>query len=286
VRGIWAVGNMDGEQHPMAGKWQGTGAVMEAEFVIVPDSDAVAYEAAQRLAVLARESVESRGHLSVALSGGSTPGALYRLLTEEPYRSQIPWEKVHLFWADERCVPPDDPGSNYWSANETLIAHVPIPPGNIHRVRGELEPKAAARAYDQGLRRFFGGPQPRFDLVLLGLGSDGHIASLFPNSAALEQTERLAVATTAFYDNRPAQRVTLTLPALNAARHVLFLVTGPEKAEGVQAVLADEEERLPARRVRPVSGQVTWLLDVAAAAHVRLLNGWLPGLCAAVHIRA
>ncbi len=238
---------------------------MDAELVIVPDSEALAREAAQRLAGLAREAAESRGRFSVALSGGSTPGALYRLLTEGPYRSQIPWAHVHLFWADERCVPPDDPGSNYWLANEALIAHVPIPPENVHRVLGELEPEAAAPAYDRELRHFFCSPRPQFDLVLLGLGSDGHTASLFPNSKALEETERLAVATTAFYDNRPAERVTLTLPALNAARQALFLVSGREKAEVVQAVLADEEEHLPARRVRPVAGQLTWLLDAAAA---------------------
>jgi 6-phosphogluconolactonase len=247
---------------------QGMPAVMGAELVIVPDAAALACEAAQRLAGLAQEAVESRGRFSVALSGGSTPGTLYRLLAEEPYRSQILWAQVHLFWADERCVPPDDPGSNYRLVYDTLIAHVPVPPGNVHRVSGELGPKAAAKAYDREMRRFFGGPRPRFDLVLLGLGSDGHTASLFPNSEALEETERLAVATTAFYDNRPAERMTLTLPALNAARQVLFLVSGLEKAEIVQAVLADVAGRLPARRIRPVAGRITWLLDAAAAARV------------------
>jgi len=250
------------------GARQGMRAVMDAELVIVPDSEALAREAAQRLADLAREAAESRGRFSVALSGGSTPGALYRLLTEEPYRSQIPWEKVHLFWADERCVSPDDPGSNYRLAYEALIAHTPIPAENVHRVRGELAPKAAARAYDRELRHFFCGLRPRFDLVLLGLGSDGHTASLFPTSEAPEETERLAVATTALYGDRPAMRVTLTLPALNAGRQVLFLVSGLEKAEIVQAVLADVEERLPARRIRPVAGHLAWLLDAAAASRV------------------
>jgi len=241
---------------------------MDAELVIVADAEALAREAAQRIAGLAHEAVAARGLFSAALSGGSTPGTLYRLLAKEPTRSQIPWTQVHLFWADERCVPPDDPGSNHRLAHETLIAHVPVPPGNVHRVSGELGSTAAARAYDRELRRFFGGPRPRFDLVLLGLGSDGHTASLFPNSAALEEIERLVVATTALYGNRPAERVTLTLPALNAARQVLFLVSGLEKAEIVQAVLADVEGRLPARRIRPVAGQITWLLDAAAAARV------------------
>jgi len=262
---------------------RGRPTVIDAELVIVPDSQALACEAAQRLADLARKATESRGRFSVALSGGSTPSPLYRLLTEEPYRSQIPWAQVDLFWADERCVPPDDPGSNYRLAYEALIAHTPIPAENVHRVRGELAPKAAARAYDRELRRFFCGPRPRFDLVLLGLGSDGHTASLFPTSEALQETERLAVATTAFYDNRPTERVTLTLPPLNAARQVLFLVSGPEKAEIVQAVLADVDGRLPARRVRPVAGQLTWLLDAAAAS--RVPSVLLYELFAAVHKR-
>ena len=243
---------------------------MDGELVIVPDPEALAREAAQRFSDLDREAVESRGRFSVVLSGGSTPGALYRLLAEEPHCSQIIWAQVHLFWADERCVPPHDPGSNYRLAYEALIAPTRIPAENVHRVRGELAPRAAARAYDRELRRFFRAPRPRFDLVLLGLGSDGHTASLFPGSGALEETEQLAVATTAFYDNRPSERVTLTLPALNAARQVLFLVSGLEKAEIVQAVLADVEARLPARRIRPVAGQLTWLLDAAAAARVRV----------------
>ncbi len=242
--------------------------VIDAELVIVPDPRALACEAAQRVSGLARQAAGSRGRFSLALSGGSTPGALYRLLAEEPYRSHIPWSQVHLFWADERCVPPGDPGSNYRLACEALIAHVPLPVGNVHRVRGELDPEAAARACDRELRRFFGGPRPRFDLVLLGLGSDGHTASLFPGSEALEETARLAVATTTVYDNRPAGRITLTLPALNAARQVLFLVSGPEKAEIVRTVLADAEGQLPARRVRPVAGQLAWLLDAAAAARL------------------
>lgn len=242
--------------------------MIDAEVVIVPDPQALASEAAQRIAGLAREAAGSRGRFSIALSGGSTPGALYRLLAEEPYRSQIPWTQAQFFWADERCVPPDDPDSNYRLAYEALITHTPIHAEQVHRVRGELTAEAAAQAYDRDLRRFFGGPQSRFDVVLLGLGSDGHTASLFPGSEALEETERLAVATSAFYDNRPAQRVTLTLPALNGARQILFLVSGSEKAEIVRAVLADVEERLPARRVRPAAGRVAWLVDAAAAAHL------------------
>jgi 6-phosphogluconolactonase len=237
---------------------------MDAEITVVSDPEALAREAARRFKKLVLEAAGSRGRFSVALSGGSTPGALYRLLAEEPYRGQIPWENVHLFWGDERCVPPDDPGSNYRLANEALIAHVPIPPENVHRLHGELEPAAAARAYDRDLRDFFCGPRPRFDLVLLGLGSDGHTASLFPGSDALRKTERLAVAVRAHYHDRPAQRVTLTLPSINSARQVLFLVAGRAKAEIVQAVLEGSAGRFPAQQVRPTAGQLTWLLDAGA----------------------
>jgi len=238
--------------------------MMDAEIVIMPDPEALAREAAQRFKTLALEAAESRGRFSVALSGGSTPDALYRLLAEEPHRGQIPWEQVHLFWGDERCVSADDPGSNFRLANQALIAHVPIPPENIHRIRGELEPQAAARAYERELQDFFCGPKPRFDLVLLGLGGDGHTASLFPGSGALDETERLAVAVEAHYQDRPAQRVTLTLPAINTARQILFLVTGSTKAEIVQAVLEGPDGCFPAQRIHPSAGQLTWLMDEEA----------------------
>ena len=238
---------------------------MDSEIIIVPEAQALARQAAQRFADLAGKAIELRGQFTAALSGGSTPGPLYRLLAAEPYRSQISWGQVHLFWADERCVPPDDPSSNYRLVYESLIAHTPIPLKNVHRVRGELEPRFAAQAYDRELQDFFCGPQPHFDLVLLGLGSDGHTASLFPSSDVLEETERLAVAVNALYDDRPARRVTLTLPALNAARHVLFLVSGGGKAKIVRAVLDDATAHLPAQRVRPIAGQLAWLLDAPAA---------------------
>jgi 6-phosphogluconolactonase len=243
---------------------------MDAEVVVLPDPGALAHEAARRFIALAREAAGSRGRFSVALSGGSTPVELYCLLAEEPYRSQIPWEAVHLFWGDERCVPPDNPNSNYHLADETLVSRVPIPPENVRRVRGELEPASAARDYEQEIQDFFCGPHARFDLILLGLGEDGHTASLFPDSPALVETERLVVAATAVYQDRPAQRVTLTLPVLNSARHVLFLVTGSAKAGAVQAVLEGADEQLPARQIQPMAGQLTWLLDAEAA---RLLEG-------------
>ena len=238
---------------------------MTKEIIVVADAGKLAHEAAQRFTGLAREAVESHGRFSVALSGGSTPAALFSLLAEAPYREQIPWAEVHLFWGDERCVPAGDPGSNYHMADEALIARVPIPAENVHRIRGELAPEAAARAYDNTLRDFFCGPYARFDLVLLGLGADGHTASLFPGSPALDERERLSLAVTAVYEDRPAQRVTLTLAAINTARHVLFLVSGSAKAESVKAVLEGSGEQFPAQRIQPAAGALTWLLDEDAA---------------------
>jgi 6-phosphogluconolactonase len=177
----------------------------------------------------------------------------------------MPWHQVHLFWGDERCVLPDDPGSNYRLAHETLISQVPIPADNVHRMRGELEPEAAARAYQRVLEDFFCGPRARFDLVLLGLGQDGHTASLFPGSPAMAEVERLVAPATALYQDRPAQRLTLTLPAINASRQVLFLVRGSAKAQVVQAVVEGPAAHLPAQRIQPTAGRLTWLLDAAAA---------------------
>jgi 6-phosphogluconolactonase len=242
--------------------------MMQPEIVIAPDSTALAHEAARRLVNLARDAVGSRGRFSLVLSGGSTPGALYRLLAEEPYRSQLPWGQLHLFWGDERAVPPDDPASNYRLAYSSLIEHVPIPPENIHRIHGELPAEPAARSYENVLHHYFCGPRTRFDLVLLGLGRDGHTASLFPGSDVLQETERLAAAVEAHYQNRPAHRITLTLPALNSARQVWFLVTGSDKAGIVSRVMEDPGGDLPAQQVRPVAGQLTWGLDTAAASRL------------------
>ncbi len=241
---------------------------MDAEIIVVADPESLAREAAQRLTDLAREAVEFRGRFSLALSGGSTPGRLYRLLAEEPYRAQIPWDDVHLFWGDERCVPPDDPGSNLHLAEEALIARVPLPPENVHQVRGELGPEAASQVYENTLEDFFCGPRPRFDLVLLGLGEDGHTASLFPDSPVLGEMERLVAPATAVYQDRPTERVTLTLPAINSARQILFLVSGNAKANIVQAVLQGPAGQLPAQRIRPTAGQLIWLLDAAAASRL------------------
>jgi 6-phosphogluconolactonase len=233
-----------------------------------PGSEALAREAAQRFTDLATEAVDSRVRFSVALSGGSTPTALYSLLAKDPYRAQIPWAQVHLFWGDERCVPPDHPDSNFRLADVTLLSHVPIPSANVYRIRGEIEPHLAARTYEGTLQDYFCGPRTRFDLVLLGLGDDGHTASLFPDSAALQERERLVVAVEASYQDRPARRVTLTLPAINTARQVLFFVTGRAKAGIVRAVLEGPEGHLPAQQIQPAAGQIVWMLDREAASQL------------------
>jgi 6-phosphogluconolactonase len=242
--------------------------MMQPDIVITPDSAALAQEAAVRLVGSAQQATASRGRFSIVLSGGSTPGALYRLLAEAPYRDQLPWGQVHLFWGDERSVPPDDPASNFGLAHQSLLAHVPIPPDNIHRMLGELEESVAARAYEKTLQDYFCGPRTRFDLVLLGLGNDGHTASLFPGSAAMGVTERLTAAVEARYQDRPYRRVTLTLPAINTARQVWFLVTGSAKADIVRLVLEGHGGDLPAQKVCPAAGQLTWFLDGAAASRL------------------
>ena len=238
---------------------------MEASIFVYEDASELAQEAARRIARQAVAASRSRGRFSVALSGGSTPGSLYRLLAENPYRGQIPWADVHIFWGDERCVPADDPGSNYGQAVKLLLSQVPIPSDNVHRVQGELDPPVAARLYDAALQRFFCGPRIRFDLVLLGLGTDGHTASLFPGSDALEEKERWTAA--AENGDPSVPRVTLTLPVLNNAAAVLFLVAGSAKAGVLASLLsADPPDIVPARRVRPPHGDTIIFADQAAVA--------------------
>lgn len=243
--------------------------MMDAEIVVLSDAEALAREAAVRFVALACQAIDSRGRASVALSGGSTPGRLFALLAEDPYRGQIPWEHVHLFWADERCVSPQDATSNYRMAREILISKVPIPPDQVHRMQGELAPEVAARVYERELQDFFCGPRPRLDLVLLGLGEDGHTASLFPGSPLLAEKDRLVAPAAASYQDRPVERITLTLSAINTARQVLFLVGGSAKAGIVVSVLKGPDGCFPAQGVQPTAGSLTWLLDAPAAAQLQ-----------------
>lgn len=227
---------------------------------IAPDAEALARRAAAHLA--ARAAASAGGRFSLALAGGSTPRRTYQLLAEPPHRQAVPWDRVEVFFGDERCVPPDDPGSNHRMAREALLGRVPIPASRIHRIRGEdPDPEAEAARYQEELRAVL-GPAARLDLVLLGMGSDGHVASLFPGDQALEERSRLVRAVVA--PAPPPRRITLTLPALEAAAEVAFLVAGADKAERVADVLLGRDPALPAARVRPAGGAL-WLLDAAAA---------------------
>lgn len=229
--------------------------------------------AARLFATLAAEAVAARGVFTVALSGGSTPQMLYRLLSQPPYVTEVPWRQTHLFWGDERLVPPDAPGSNFGPVAQTLLNQAAIPAANIHRVKGELESIAAVADYKEQLRPFAGQGRrwPRFDLVLLGMGSDGHTASLFPGPIPPAEVQEPVLAVTAEYEARPAHRLTLTPLVFNDARHVIFLITGENKAQALAAVLHGpyNPAQWPVQRLQPSQGSVSWLVDQAAAS---LLN--------------
>jgi 6-phosphogluconolactonase len=241
------------------------------EVRVVAGPAELARAAAEEWRARALAAVAASGRFAIALTGGSTPRALYALLADPaaPWRDALPWARTHVFFGDERCVPPDHPDSNYGMARDALLAHVPLAPGNVHRMRGEDDPEAAARAYEADLRASL-GPAPRFDLLLLGMGPDGHVASLFPGSPALEDRARLVATTRALPSAPPPHgpRITLTFPALEAAARVLFLVTGAAKAHAVARALSGESgsRAVPAARVRPPDGSVLWLVDRAAAA--------------------
>jgi 6-phosphogluconolactonase len=235
------------------------------EIEITPDASSLAERAAQEFIRLVGEALKTGNRFAVALAGGSTPQRMYTWLV----RAQVDWEPVHFFWGDERCVPPDHTDSNYRMADEALLSHIPIPTENIHRIPGELPAEEAAQDYEDELHRYFGGETPHFNLILLGLGRDGHIASLFPGTPAVREKVRWVAAVSHSVPPSPlVERVTLTLPVLNAAAQVLFLVCGAEKAERLAQVLhgPPQPDLLPAQAVKPVNGAVCWLVDQAAAA--------------------
>ncbi len=219
----------------------------------------------------AEGSVSERNRFTIALSGGSTPRNLYNLIAANA-SSTLPWDRMFFFFGDERHVPPDDPESNFRMANESLLSKVPIPAGNIFRVPSENpDASAAAEAYEKSLRNFFAlqpGEFPRFDLILLGMGPDGHTASLFPEAAALQEKSRLVVAN--WVEKLKTHRITLTLPVINAARRVLFLVSGTDKAAALHEVLEGKQpaEKYPSKLVRPTNGKLIWLVDRAAASEL------------------
>jgi 6-phosphogluconolactonase len=240
---------------------------MNANVDIFPDADALARAAAERIVALSAEAVAARERFSVGLSGGSTPRALFRLLVTEEFAPRIDWPRVHVFWGDERCVPPDHPDSNYRMTRETLLDHVPLPEDNICRIRGEIDPQQAAAEYEQVLRVFFSNADtPRFDLLLQGMGDDGHTASLFPGTRALYERTRWVIEN--YVPKLEMWRITLTAGAINAAAHVWFLVAGQNKAATLRAVLNGPRhpEKYPAQLIQPTDGELVWMADAAAAA--------------------
>ena len=244
-----------------------------SEIIVFDDPAALAEAAAQAIAECAEEAVAARGRFMVALAGGSTPRHTYERLAQPPWRDRLPWDRTWIFFGDERGVTPDHPDSNYRMANEALLTKVPIPANQIARIRGEAEdPETAATEYGQRLSEVFEckrGGLPRFDLILLGMGVDGHTGSLFPGSPVLKEVFRPVAAVHASAASIP-QRFTFTLPVINTAARVMFLVAGGEKAKLLKAVLNEPTSALPAALVRPTNGRLTWLLDRAAAALVRL----------------
>lgn len=244
-----------------------------SEIIIVEDLQALSRAAADLFLEQADSVLKSRPFLTVVLSGGSTPKDLYTLFASDPgIKDKIEWEKVHFFWGDERHVAPDHPQSNFGMANDAMLSGLPLPPQNIHRVPSEeADADRAARRYERELTRFFQlatDQYPRFDLIWLGLGADGHTASLFPNSAALTEKKRLVKAD--WVEKYQSHRITMTTPVLNHAECIIFLVSGSGKAKALKQVLEGGEgaRQLPAQLIRPLHGKLYWIIDRAAASEL------------------
>jgi 6-phosphogluconolactonase len=235
---------------------------------VFDDAEQVARAAADLFVRLSDEAIAERGTFSVALSGGTTPKRIYELLASDEYRPRVNWQNVHIFFGDERTVPPDHADSNFRMANEAMLSHVPLPPQNVHRINGVGDAAANASLYESEMRGYFGGGAewPRLDLVMLGMGDDGHTASLFPGSAALGET--VAWVTANWVEKFDTWRITLSAPAINNARRVVFLVTGAGKADRLREVLKGERDttRLPSQMIDPHDGTLAWFVDRAAAA--------------------
>lgn len=234
---------------------------------IYPDIDILSHDAAQHIVRIANESIVTYGRFTMALSGGTTPRKTYELLGSEPYFKQINWTLVHIFWGDERCVPPESSDSNYHMAHEVFLSKIPIPAVQVHRMlASEPDRDAASQEYVEEMQRVFATDDiPSFDLIQLGMGPEGHTASLFPHQEALHEERRLVMPVSV--PKPPPDRLTFTPPLLNAARNILFLVTGSDKADALHAVLEGpyQPDEYPAQIVRPPNGEVVWMVDTAAA---------------------
>ena len=274
---------MSGEPCPPA-PLQTMNMKTDGKILIYEDIAGVSRAAAEMFLELSIKEAGCKGFFTAVLSGGKTPAVLYSMLARDEFGGRVPWEAVHLFWGDERCVGKDDPPSNYKNAYDLLISKIDIPSGNIHRIKGELPPASAAIAYEQEIRFFFNGIKkgggrseaaregagdsdglPTFDLVFLGLGADGHTLSIFPSTAALHEKERMVVDN--YVEKLDSRRITMTLPLINNASCVVFLVSGKEKGRALKEVLSGKGG-LPAQLIRPAKGDVLWLVDREAASLV------------------
>src|SRR5258705_829679 len=241
----------------------------QSNIFVFETPEQLALAAAERFVECARELPGTNERFSVALAGGNTPRRVYELLATEPFNHQVEWSKVHLFFGDERCVPPEHRDSNYAMVKEALISKVPIPENNVHRIIGEGNANDNALAYEDELRSYFTGlAWPRFDLVLLGMGEDGHTASLFPDSAALQERSRWVVPTS--NEQLGQDRITLTVPVFNHARRLMFLVTGQKKSQRLKEVMRPQpgSAQLPVQAITPIQGTLEWLVDADAASLV------------------
>ena len=246
---------------------------MKKKIEQVPDFEELVRVAAQKIVKVAQEAMADHGQMTFALAGGSTPKKLYTLLASDTFRSQIPWDTIHFFWGDERHVPPDHQDSNYRMAREALLAHVPVPENHVHRIPSQLpNAEEAADDYERELREYFQlapGQKPRFDLILLGMGPDGHTASLFPGTSVVHETTHFVAAP--WVEKFATFRITLTPAVLNEAVHVIFLVSGQDKAETLRLVLEGPYQPAiyPAQVINPTQGQLLWLVDKEAASCLR-----------------
>jgi len=241
-----------------------------ATYFVSPTPEAVAEAAAALFSTSVIAAAQARGVARIAISGGSTPKRMFTILAdpEKPYAAGTPWDKLELFWVDERCVPPTHPESNFKMTREALLDHVPLPAARIHRMEGELDPAEAAARYESDIRNTFrleGAETPIFDLILLGMGDDGHTASLFPHTAALQELSLIVTAN--HVPQKDTWRITLTKPVINHGRQVAFLIEGTPKADILAKVLLGpyDPETLPSQLIRPANGRLSFLLDAAAA---------------------
>ncbi len=243
-----------------------------SQLIVMDDAQALYVRAAEEIAHFAGEAICTHGEFTLCLTGGATPASTYELLATR-FRLSVDWKEVQFFWGDERCVPPDDPASNFGMANRTILSKLALRPEQVHRMRGEDDPAQAAQDYEGELRAFFRLEQPgdfqSFNLVLLGLGENAHVASLFPHHSALHEETRLAVAVDV--EAVPRRRISLTVPVINSAERVMFLVSGEKKAAAVKNILQgpQDPEEYPGQLVKPHSGEIVWLIDKAAASELR-----------------